>query len=667
MPVKWIAFLMMSLCLVSGADAATNLSQYRDIVVSENAPVPVKSAAQDLKYHLDKIAGRDLPLVSGKAGMSPEGLHFYVGSGFWPDQDARAAKLDREGWLLASVPNGLLISGSNEAVARFAGVEDAVSLFLEEHCGVRWLWPGPTGEVIPKNPDLSIEQLDLSGAPAFRRRELMAGYARFWAPPRRAEWNTWTRRTRQGDQFNAVFGHAWAHVIPPDLYFKAHPEWFSLVNGKRIPAQLCISNPALRDEFTKRLLSLPGNKKLDIISVSANDGYGFCECDNCRAKGDIGDSYWDFVNDIAQRVKKLRPDVGIGTFAYSFSRQPPKKIDRLPDNVYLSMTSYATQLMLPDGQKEYREFTDGWKSKGVKIVMREYWGVHYWLDLPVVYPLEIAQEIKMGYAAGMIGVYGETGKNFSTQAPNYYVLTHQLWNPQADPQKTLEEFYAAFGPAGPSVRAYYDAFSDAVHRTWRQKQLKSGYNQLVNTYGEMFDPDTLKKAGADLDAADRSAGDDAPLKARLAFIRSGYNYTVLMAELLGLYSKLGRSGFPLEHFEWQATAQLPRRVFHNPDFNDGRDYFESRLKEPFKYTIAEQDQWLKRAWVLGQKRIQMLNAARSDFSLNEGLYAQTLEANIRQWQQTIAHYLGKPESDIIPLDYSHPAKKSPKPAKKPAT
>ncbi len=666
MSIKWTVVLL-SLCLISVGHAATKLSQYRDIVISENAPRPVKEAAQDLQYHLNKIAGRELPLVQGKAKAAAQGLHFYVGSGFWPEPDAQAAKLDREGWLLASVPGGLLLSGSNESVEKFAGVGHAVSLFLEEHCGVRWLWPGPSGEVIPSNPELSIDSIHRSGAPVFRRRELMAGYGRFWAPQRRSEWNTWTRRTRQGDQLNAVFGHAWAKVIPPSIYFKSHPEWFSLVAGKRIPAQLCISNPALRDEFTKRLLALPGNQKLDIISVSANDGYGFCECDACRAKGSIGDSYWDFVNDIAQRVKKLRPEVGVGTFAYSFSRQPPEKIDHLPDNIYLSMTSYASNMMLPEGEQEYKAFTEGWKSKGVKIVMREYWGVHYWLDLPILYPREIAEEVKLGYAAGMMGAYGETGKNFSTQAPNYYVLTHQLWNPQADPEKTLDQFYAAFGPAGPAVRTYYETLSAAVHRTWRQKKMTSGYNQLVNSYGEMFDPQTLKTAGAALDEADRQAGEDAGLKTRLAFVRHGYDYTVLMTELTGLYSKLGRSGFPLEHFEWQATAQLPRRVFQNPDFNDNRDYFEARLKEPFKYTLAEQDQWLKRAWELGQKRIQMLNAARADFSLNEGLYAQTLEANIRQWHQTVGHYLGKPESAIIPLDYTKPAKKPAKTDVKPAT
>jgi hypothetical protein len=648
----WIVLFAMSISSVS-AQAASTLAQYRDVVVAENAPAPVKAAAADLQYYLNKIAGREFPLVREKAG---EGFHFYVGSGFYPELDAKAEKLAPEGWMIAGVPDGVLLTGSNAATPKLAGVGHAVSLFLEEQCGVRWLWPGESGEVIPRNPDLRIPDLNRSGVPAFRRRQLMAGYPRYWAPEQRAEWEVWTRRTRQGDQLNANFGHAWASVIPPQEYFEKHPEWFSLVNGKRIPAQLCISNPQLRDEFVKNLLAKPANQKLDIVSVSANDGYGFCECELCRAKGDDNASYWDFVNDIAKRVKVLRPGLGVGTFAYTYSRQPPKNIAKLPDNVYLSMTSYATQLMLPAGKQEYEKFINGWKSKGVKIVMREYWGMHYWLDLPVVYPREIATEIKLGAAAGMIGAYGETGKNFSTQAPNYYVLTHQLWKPNADPEKTLDEFYAAFGPAAKSVRAYYDTMSDAVHRTWRARDLMAGYVPVVNSYPQMFDAVTLQQAKAALDEAGRKAGNDAVLQARVAFLRRGYEYTALMAELLGLYEKLGRSGFPLETFEYQATVEPGRRAFQNPDFENNLEFFEERLKQPFHYTIAEQNQWLKRAWELGQKRIAMLNASRGDFSLNEGLYAQTLEANIRLWHQTVAKYLGKPDSEIIPLDYTKPKK-----------
>jgi hypothetical protein len=68
--------------------------------------------------------------------------------------------------------------------------------------------------------------------------------------------------------------------------------------------------------------------------------------------------------------------VGIGTFAYSYSRNPPAKIKRLPNNIYLSMQVQASSLMTPEGRETYDKYIQGWSTKGVNIVMREYWGVH---------------------------------------------------------------------------------------------------------------------------------------------------------------------------------------------------------------------------------------------------------------------------------------------------
>ncbi len=639
----------------SASHAATSLDQFRDIVVASNAPAD-KNAALDLQYHLQKIAGREIPIVEAKNPIQiGAGLHFLVGNGLVPAENPTIEKLAPEGWLLRSVPGGLLLAGNG------AGVSHAVSLFLEENCNVRWLWPGASGEVVPPSRQLQIPDLNSQGAPALRRRNVTGGYTQFWLPQTRAELVRWKNHARLGDQLSANFGHSWATLIPAKTYFEPHPEWFGEVNGKRIPAQLCTSNPALRDEFTKRLLSLPANQKLDIVSVSANDGYGFCECELCRAKGDTNDAYWDFVNDIAGRVKKERPGLGIGTFAYTYSRQPPKKIARLPDNVYLSMTTYATDFMRPGGLEEYKAFTDAWKSKGVKIVMREYWGMHYWLDLPVIYPDEIATSLQLAQDAGMIGAYGETGKNFSTEAPNYYVLTHLLWNPKADPQKTLDQFYAAFGPAGSEVRAYYQTFSDSLHKTWASRKMDGSYVRTVTSYGEMFGPGVVAQAKTHLDAADKLAGTP-EVKSRLAFLRVGLEYTSVMGELLGIYDKLGRTGFPLDAFEWEATVMGKRAVIRSPDISDGRDFFDERLAQPFSYTLAQKDEWLKRAWDLGQKRIEILNANRDNFALDEGLYALTLEYHIRPWHQTVGKFLGKPESDILPLQYERKTVAAPVPA-----
>jgi hypothetical protein len=277
----------------------------------------------------------------------------------------------------------------------------------------------------------------------------------------------------------------------------------------------------------------------------------------------------------------------------------------------------------------------------------------YWMDLPVLYPREIAREIKAAHSAGTVGMYGEAGKNFSTQALNYYVAARQMWDPQGvDTEKTIDKFYAAFSPAASAVREYHETMSDGARRIWRKKNLTVSYVRVVASYDEIFDKETLARAKAALDAADAKAGNDPVVKQRLAFLRVGYNYTELMAELLGLYEKLGRTGLPLEYFEWQSTAAPGRKVTNNPEFSDRREFFEADRRQPFSYTLVEQDKWLRRAWELGQKRIQMLNANRGSQALDEGMYSRHFELEGDSHHEFVGRLLGKSMSDIVVLEYT---------------
>jgi hypothetical protein len=636
---------------------SATLESYKDIIIAPHAPDVARNAANDLQYHMEKITGRNLPLIDS-APIPEGGLHFFVGSGLFPEHDAAVAELPREGWMIRSVPDGLLLAGDEQGRTSMTYCH-AVPLFLEKYCGVRWVWPGVSGEVIPFNPQLVIPAIDESGAPQLQRRRLNSYYSRFWDQKTRDEFNVWMARAHLGDQLRADFDHAWAAVMPESLYFKDHPEWFGQVDGKRISLQLCPSNVEMRDEFLQRLLNLPGNQELDVVSVSPNDGYGFCECDLCKAKGTDDEdykteAYWDFVSDIAQRVQVLRPGLGIGTFVYTFYRNPPKKIERLPENVYLCINTYATRLMRPEGKAQFHHDTDPWKPKGAKITIYEYWGVHYWMDLPILCPQEISTTLKLSCEAGMIAAEGESGKNFATMAPNYYVVTKTLWDPAANPKQILDEFYSTFGLAAQPVRAYYELLENVVKQAWNKYQLIGGYCELVTHYGAIFSPDTMREAAKHLDEAALAAGNDERLKERIDFVRIGYEYTSLMGELLATYDRLGRTGFPLESFEWSATAQSTRLLLKTVHHTDGREVFEKRNKEPFTYSMAEKDEWLVRAWKLGEKRLELLNRNRLNFAVDEGLYALTLEFRKRLWHKTVGSYIGKTESDMTGLIYSVP-------------
>jgi len=236
-------------------------------------------------------------------------------------------------------------------------------------------------------------------------------------------------------------------------------------------------------------------------------------------------------------------------------------------------------------------------------------------------------------------------------------VTHLLWDPDRQVGDLEKEFYSAFGVAADPVRRYHEVLLQATRESWRKLDIDGRYVVILNAIPKMFSSEQLARAGLCLDEAQKAAGTDLELQKRISFLRVGCEYTALMSELMGLYAKLGRTGFPMEAFEWEATARAPRKVTAVPDFDVSRDFFEKLQQQTFPYTLAEKDAWLLRAWDLGQKRIEMLNTQKSTFALDEGLLAITIEYGMRQWHATIGDFLGKSPQESAVLQYTPPAKK----------
>ena len=87
--------------------------------------------------------------------------------------------------------------------------------------------------------------------------------------------------------------HNFNYWIPGRKYGKTHPEYFAEINGRRIESsdgkselllseQLCTTNPELRAEIVKNMLEYCGkHPEVKVISLIPNDGFGWCECENC--------------------------------------------------------------------------------------------------------------------------------------------------------------------------------------------------------------------------------------------------------------------------------------------------------------------------------------------------------------------------------------------------
>jgi len=171
--------------------------------------------------------------------------------------------------------------------------------------------------------------------------------------------------------------------------FAEHPEWFPLINGKRVPIyhcggepQPCTSNPEVIRRFARHIVAIqkaspPGS----IYWFMNNDLPKWCECPECvkqdppeeKAEGIVSTRYWKFLNAVLKEVRKELPDVRIGAVTYQNYSMPPVGIK--PDtgvyNLMLSNHRRCWKHRLDDPScptnKWYLNYNRVWDRMGIPI------------------------------------------------------------------------------------------------------------------------------------------------------------------------------------------------------------------------------------------------------------------------------------------------------------
>ncbi len=241
------------------------------------------------------------------------------------------ASLGEDGFRLVAAGNRLCIIGG-----RSRGTLYGVYELLERHWGCRWY--ASFHSVIPRHETLTLPPLDDTQVPAFAMRE-----PHWWemrngdfAARCRANGNGMALADRHGGKIRfggGLFVHTFYRLVPPAEFFDKHPEYFSLINGKRQIgfSQLCLTNPDVLRIVTERVLAaIRKDPTAKLFSVSQNDWDGHCQCERCREidrrEESPAGTLIQFVNQVAERVEREFPRVWIETLAYQYTRKPPKTI-----------------------------------------------------------------------------------------------------------------------------------------------------------------------------------------------------------------------------------------------------------------------------------------------------------------------------------------------------
>ncbi|HEY3280957.1 MAG TPA: DUF4838 domain-containing protein, partial [Armatimonadota bacterium] len=418
------------------------------VLVQPGATAPERRAAAELADTLAKVCGGEFK-VEERAKDAPSRA-LIVGDGplakqCFPGVDL--SKLGSEEGVIRTQGQRMLLAGG-----RPRGTLYAVYRFLQDDLGIRW-W-APWASTIPSRPTLSLPEVNRDIKSAFEMREP------FWFPAFDGDWANRNGVNGQAARLTPEMGgkviykgfvHTFYPLVPPDTYFATHPEWYSLVGGKRTTqnAQLCLTNRELRDFVVGRVKEwLRESPDASILSLSQNDCFNPCECPNCKAiddrEGSHSGTLLDFVNYVAEKIEPEFPKVSIDTLAYQYTRQAPKML-KPRKNVIVRLCSiecnFAAPLTDPSNASFAKDMTD-WSRVADRLYVWDY--TTNFTDYVLPHPNWFALGPNVRFfrdhkVRGLFeqGAYQSHGSEMSEMRS--WVLARLLWNPDQDDSKLIDE------------------------------------------------------------------------------------------------------------------------------------------------------------------------------------------------------------------------------------
>lgn len=541
------------------------------VIVVGAEPTPAeRTAATELQEFLKQVTGAELP-IRVCTDVSKDQPQIVVGSSPRLTELLPDLKLDQigeDGVLIRTVGNALVLAGPAPR-----GTLYAVYTFLEDTVGCRW-WTSEDA-TIPKKTTLTVPSLNIQYAPKLKSRT--AYYRDALRSPFAARLKTNGSATQLdeahgGNNRFAMFVHTFFPLLPPAKYFDAHPDWYSLIDGKRVHenAQLCLTNDAMREELTRNALQAlrdsPGAK---LISISQNDWRNPCQCEKCQAVVAEEESeagvLLRFVNAVAEDVEREFPDVWVETLAYQYTRKAPKLV-RPRTNVVVRLCSIECSFVQPLGgekyggnsvNEEFRADIEAWSRVAPRLFVWDY--VTNFSNYMVPHPNlpVLAPNVRFFVDHNVVGLFEQgdaesgVGDFVGLRA---WLLAHLMWDPSRHERQLIDEYLTGYyGAAAPHLREYLDLISSAG--------LKSG------KYLGCFLPDTsrwltleqLNRATRLFAVAEKSVADD-----------------------LTLAKRVRRERLPLDHV-WlsryeslKSTAKLEKQEFLGPQ--DPRDAVEEFIR-----------------------------------------------------------------------------------------
>lgn len=510
-----LAAALLGLACASAALGATQMRSVKlatagktdwHVQLSPHAGPVERFAAEELRTYFQKITGAQLPTAQGGKKAILIGLRKDLGSHALPH-----SKKGADGYVLSVSADRIIIAGENPRGVLY-GVYD-----LLERMGCSWYVPNcdpKDPEVVPDNPDLSVPIGDWSAASSFEDRIYWLSGLAFevrqkqalaqidWAAKNRFNVLSWQCVPEKIDsdlaemQSKGIFaamekrglvlhgpGHSFPYFMPTDKYFKDHPEWFGMRDGKRQPhggifpaTNFCMSNQAAVEQFVANVEEFVGKhpqiKRLDLLPI---DGGQPCQCEEC-SKNTPTDLALLLYNKVTERVAKAAPDVVVDCVpGYSVLEKPPVKA-RPDDRLSACYAHWGRNHRTSYADSDYPRKDEllKWMSEFKRFWICSYYAANShqpWTGPPYLHALQGDTEFMLEHhVTGAFVLEFPSGFWWNNSFNIRMASIYPYYYPARDPGSELRDYaFRYYGPkAGPLVYEY-------LLTTGSNKHLESSY------------------------------------------------------------------------------------------------------------------------------------------------------------------------------------------------
>ena len=468
--MKKIISLAMAVCLLFAAlpfafaEEAITMDAAWSILVPSSPTSYETFAANKLKTVLSEVFGTDVAIVSDAAEK-------YIAVGAASAADVSGIAVN--GYRIQAIGGNVHINGTG-----VRGLQEGAYRFLEEFCGRKVYTESIT--VLPTAESITVPaDTDIVYEPFFEYADTD------WRSPCDVEYSmangltggTYRRLPAEmGGTVNYLGGfcHTMGGLCETAKYKDSHPEYLALHDGERTIDQPCLTNPEVLEIAKANVLNLLAGghdpaASVQIVSVTQNDNYNYCECETCKAfeaahGGVQSATMINFVNQIADAVKEAGYDnVAIDTFAYQYTRQAPTGI--VPrDNVIVRLCTieccFLHALDDPACERNVELMKDlhDWSQICDCIYVWDY--TTNYGNTCIVFPdFDVIQRnIQIFYENHVKGVYEEGNyyiRNCDAEFGELraYMISKSLQDPYCDMEKEVDGFLAAYyGPGWQQIK-----------------------------------------------------------------------------------------------------------------------------------------------------------------------------------------------------------------------